>query len=139
MGCPIEHEHNILMAYRAFEYGFMFYEHETEQIWVFYNRTGTWELYANDNSTTPPASYGTKPPPGRYEPDRGFGKVWYNNKLQSKLGWSTQSQEYTTGLGAAQLYERGMMLFTPGGEPDGYKHIYVLYNNGIFSNVVDKS
>ena len=139
MGCPTEHEHNILMAHRAFEYGFMFYQHQTEQIWVFYNRTSTWDVYANDNSTTPPASYGTKPPPGRYEPDLGFGKVWYNNKLQSKLGWSTEPQEYTNGLGAAQLYERGMMLFTPGGELDGHKHIYVLYNDHTFINVIGKT
>ena len=138
IGCPTENEHNIVIAYRAFEKGFMFYRQDTDQIWVFYGLgSGTWEVYPNVNQ--PSASCST-PPPGLYEPNSGFGVVWCNHKLQSKLGFSTQPQQYTNALGAAQLYQSGTMFFNPGGEADGNSHIYVLYNNDhTFINVLNKN
>ena len=72
-------------------------------------------------------------------PDNGFGKVWCDNKLQSKLGWSVQARQASSQSGAAQKFEHGLMLDNPTGiDISGLKRVYVLYDDGTFQNLVDK-
>jgi hypothetical protein len=118
----------------------MFYEQDTEQVWVFYGLSGgTWEVYQGLKNQPPVAMPGVTAPPGLYVPDRGFGRVWYLNNLVGKLGWSTQPNEITSALGAAEFFERGMMLDNPTEAHDalGGKRVFLLYNDGSFANIPD--
>lgn len=141
IGCATEPQRQITEAYLTFEHGFMFYEQDTDQIWVFYGQlSGSWQVYQNTWNSSMPSGHGLNPPKGLYEPMRGFGKIWYDNNLQSSLGWATQPSESSTALGAAEKFANGLMLFNPNLDVNGAKRIYVLYNSdATFVNVADSS
>jgi hypothetical protein len=134
IGCALENEQQVTIAYLPFQNGFMFYRQDTTQIWVFYNQTGKWEVYSDTwKSGEPPVSA----PAGLYVPMYGFGKIWYYNQLQAKLGWATQPNQYSSSLAAAEKFEQGLLLSNPGGDIAGGKRIYVLYSDTSFLNKPD--
>ncbi len=82
----------IQIAEQLFEHGRMFWLQPTDQIWVLRitgEGTGTWEIYQNtfidgEQETDP----SLVPPNGRYQPERGFGKLWRESgNLRQELGW----------------------------------------------------
>ncbi|HEY3231000.1 MAG TPA: hypothetical protein VGJ87_17370, partial [Roseiflexaceae bacterium] len=93
----------------------------------------TWQVFEDTWQEGDPADSGDETPPsGRYEPLRGFGKLWYANKdVSSALGWAKEEQE-TGGTGVIQRFANGRMLHSSLGFGDG-PSIYVMYQDGIFS------
>lgn len=146
IGCPTEHERQTTVAYRAFEHGFMFYEKDQDLFWVFFNDNDTWQFFKGNLESYPPPPPLT-PPSGLYEPDSGFGRLWYDEAgFQKRLGWSIQAYERSSTYGAIQHYDNGLMLDNPDKPTDGHagaldvsgtKRVYVLFNDGTFINSQD--
>jgi hypothetical protein len=70
-----------------------------------------------------PVSHNQNPPPGLYEPIRGFGKIWFEGtgaRVRERLGWATDQEQ--GGAGARQRFANGSMYWI---EPSD--QILVLY------------
>jgi hypothetical protein len=56
-----------------------------------------------------PATVGLNPPPGLYEPARGFGKVWRENQdIQQLLGWALEPERPVTA--SFQAFQYGIVM-----------------------------
>jgi hypothetical protein len=118
IGCPTEAgETPIRIAIEHFERGTMVWVERdregTAAIYVLFE-DGTYERYEDTWEEGQPASHGQTPPPGRYEPVRGFGKLWYENtgaRIRARLGWATDLE--AGGLGARQEFFNGTMVYLP--------------------------
>ena len=64
-----------------------------------------WELYDDTWRDGEQISAGLTPPPGLYEPIRGFGKLWRTNAhVRDALGWATAPEQADRGT---EQYFRG--------------------------------
>lgn len=111
----------VQIAEQLFEHGRMFWVEPVQQIWVLRitgEGRGTWSSYADtfvegDQETDP----NLVPPDGRYQPERGFGKLWREaGDLRQELGWGITPEfgyisqyEYHAGgsVDASGQYVRG--------------------------------
>jgi hypothetical protein len=96
------------------------------------NQSGTWVQF-NDTwqDTDSPVHASGTPPPGHYEPLRGFGKLWNTNGfVRQSLGWATD-QEVGGMAGAWQQFEHGQALWTSD------RKIYFMYSDDIFQRFED--
>jgi hypothetical protein len=93
----------------------------------------TWQVFEDTWQEGDPVDSGDETPPsGRYEPLRGFGKLWYANKdVASALGWAKEEHE-TGGGGVIQRFANGRLLYSVLGFGAG-PSIYVMYQDGMFS------
>lgn len=123
LGCPTEAEQPTWAGEQTFVGGYMFWHGGQKYIYVLYNN-GTWQGFEDTwTSAEPEWDPSIVPPPGYYQPKRGFGKVWRNNpSVRSALGWAT-IEEYGF-FGSSQTFTGGRMLWSPA------RGIYVLYNDG---------
>ncbi|MBL8134745.1 MAG: hypothetical protein JNL42_22990 [Anaerolineae bacterium] len=104
-GFPTPVVAQITVAEQLFEGGRMFWIQPTGQIWVMVITSegrGTWTIYEDTfvegEPETDPA---LAPPEGRYQPERGFGKLWRQaENLRSVLGWGV-----TPEFGYVSQYE----------------------------------
>lgn len=118
VGCPTELEAAIqAAAQERFQYGYMFWREDTKIIYVFKfnsptDAVGTWLQYDDTwQEGEPLPTPSATPPAGLYAPQRGFGKLWYNNKkLQNDVGWAVEPEQ--AAKGAWQSYEHGYALWT---------------------------
>lgn len=95
----------IPVAEQLFEHGRMFWIGPIKQIWVLKitgEGHGTWEIYQDDFVDGEPENDPSLvPPDGRYQPQRGFGKLWRESPgLRDALGWGV-----TPEFGYASRYE----------------------------------
>jgi hypothetical protein len=104
----------ISSASQSFENGLMIWAsqlawQEREYIYVLFN-DGTYRRYEDVwQDGVDPESGGEQPPSGRYEPVRGFGKIWRENPdVRAALGWALQTEQGTEGR--IQLFEGGEMI-----------------------------
>lgn len=122
LGCPTEVEKGIWAAEESFQNGYMFWREDTKVIYVLYNN-GTWQSF-NDTWTSgePETDTTIVPPPGYYQPKRGFGKVWRENSaVRSGLGWATTEER---GFYASvQQFNGGLMFWS------NVRGIFVLYSD----------
>jgi len=97
------------------------------------HRQTTWQVFEDTWQEGDPVDSGDQTPPsGRYEPLRGFGKLWYANKdVSNALGWAKEEHE-AGGSGVIQRFANGRMLHSSLGFGDG-PSIYVMYQDGMFS------
>jgi hypothetical protein len=67
-------------------------------LYVIYN-DGTWETFVDTWDESQPASDPSiVPPAGRYQPERGIGKVWRENAdVRARLGWAYEPESAFTG------------------------------------------
>ncbi len=91
-GFPTPVKQSIQVAEELFEHGRMFWLQPTDQIWVLKITSvghGTWEIYKNTfKDGEPENDPSLVPPDGRYQPQRGFGKLWRESgNLRQELGW----------------------------------------------------
>ncbi len=109
----------IYVAEQRFEGGWLFWLQPNAQIWLLsYNDTGNriWTVYDDtfvegDAETDPQII----PPDGRFQPVRGFGKLWRENpEVRQTLGWAIELERgHTTryeyhhggGVNAENVYE----------------------------------
>jgi hypothetical protein len=122
LGCPTDSEKGIWSAEQAFQGGIMFWREDTRAIYVLYNN-GTWQTFT-DTWTSADLEWDVNivPPPGFYQPKRGFGKVWReSHNVRTLLGWATMEER---GFYASvQPFEGGLMFWS------NLRGFYVLYND----------
>ncbi len=96
LACPLGPAQTVQGAWQAFERGMMLWRADTSEILVLYTNGGRVERY-RDTWQGEPVLVDEAPPPGLYQPNRGFGKVWAENPaVRSGLGWATTlEQGYT--------------------------------------------
>lgn len=85
--CPIEPIRYVFTAWQPFERGDMMWISESGQIWVMTDdqRLRIFEDRYQEGDPTPAAA----PPPDRFTPQRGFGRVWEAlGGPDSPLGWA---------------------------------------------------
>jgi hypothetical protein len=58
----------------------------------------SWQLYLDDYVEGEPVGADELPPPGKFSPVRGFGKLWRNiPEVRAKLGWGTAPEQADIG------------------------------------------
>ncbi len=129
-GFPTQLVQPIQVAEQLFEHGRMFWLQPTDQIWVMKitgEGRGTWQIYQNDFVDGEPESDPSLvPPEGRYQPVRGFGKLWRESgNLRQELGWGVTPE---FGYVSNYEYHAGGSVdangnYTPG---PGYHVLYSL-------------
>ncbi len=86
-------------AMQRYEHGYMVWIQDVKMFYVMYGDqfSGTVETYPDTwQEGMPPNDPTLKPPPGKYQPDRGGGYLWRTNqKVRDGLGWAI---EPTTGF-----------------------------------------
>jgi hypothetical protein len=111
LGCPLGTTMNMEAAAQVFERGTMYYlQGPPRSIYVlsvdgrFSRFEDTWVEGVD------PASGSEIPPPGFFEPIRGFGKVWrINPAVRGALGWAAGAE--AGGQAVVQLFERGRAIY----------------------------
>jgi preprotein translocase subunit SecD len=130
----------INVAEQVFEGGRMLWIQPTDQIWVMIvtaTGRGRWVVYEDTfEEGDPEFDPAIVPPAERYQPMRGFGKLWRDNPaVREALGWAT-----TPEFGYVSPYE-----YHPGGEVvdgahipgPGYHILYSLYGEQFRFNETD--
>lgn len=131
----------IQVAEQVFERGRMFWIQPRKQIWVLIDNgsgSGQWQVYDDTfEDGEPESDPNIVPPEGKYQPLRGFGKLWRSNAdLQNKLGFGL-----TPEFGYVSNYE-----YYPGGQIDtegkwvpgpGYHILFSLYSEKFRFNEID--
>lgn len=135
IGCPLmyppfDKEMAVDAIFQPFERGTMMeitrtlYTRE-RIIYVFFD-DGSFRQFDDTWAQGQPVNGGLTPPPGRYEPVRGLGKVWREGtgaQVRERLGWAT-APEAASG-GAYQRFDRGEMYWNGAADK-----IWVLYGSG---------
>lgn len=127
LGCPADTEKSVWAAEQSFSGGYMFWRQDQQYLYVLYNN-GTWQGFGDTwTSGEPEWDPGIVPPPGYYQPKRGFGKVWRDQAgVRNALGWATMEEHGFQG--SVQPFDGGIMLWSPA------RGIYVLYNDGTWAH-----
>ncbi len=113
LGCPVGGPVSITAAYQPFENGAMIYAQ---------GFPGSIYVLSSDNhyrrfddiwiEGVDPDNMNMTPPPNRYEPIRGFGKVWRSNPdVQAALGWAVASETGQTA--SLQQFDYGRAIYLP--------------------------
>jgi len=131
LGCPLQAEQGGAAAEQVFEGGTMYWWGASRRIYVLFGKNGgNFGVYA-DTYTDADNLSDLSPPPGYFEPGRGFGKVWRNYAaVGDSLGWGVGPEAEMAG--AYQRFAQGTMLFAPAANGHG-PLIYVLYADGTFA------
>jgi hypothetical protein len=124
---PFDKEMTIQTAWQPFEHGEMVWISRTTYIqerliYAFFD-DGTYQQFEDTWREGQPVSANLTPPAGRYEPVRGFGKVWREGtgaRVRERLGWATAPEKGAPG--AYQQFQRGEMYWT-----GAVNMIYVLF------------
>jgi hypothetical protein len=120
-------------AEQYFESGRMIWLENEKRIYVLLNDGGLYTYADTWTADQPDGDPGIKPPAGRYQPVRGFGKVWNADPyIRSRLGWAmapeqgyqAQRQRVWSCCTSSELYLREfdnrMVHLSPGKTPPGY-------------------
>jgi hypothetical protein len=102
------------IATQPFEGGAMLWLPRPEgapgQIFVLMRRSDgglSWQLYADNYVEGEPIGTDELPPPGKFSPVRGFGKLWRTvPEVRASLGWGTAPEQADTGA-VLQFSSRG--------------------------------
>ena len=90
-------------AEQPFEHGTMLWVESEDRIYVLYDddQIPDWQAFTDEwEPGDPEEDPGLDPPPGLYEPVRGFGLVWREQpNVRERLGWGTAPEQgYTTAI-----------------------------------------
>jgi hypothetical protein len=120
IGCPRSPESGIDVATQRFEHGWMVWRASRDS----YDPAAIFVLFEDDqhyvrfddtySPTADPESGAATPPPGLFQPVRGFGKVWREGtgaRVRERLGWAIAPE--AAGRGASEFFDRGALLWTP--------------------------
>ncbi len=101
-------------GWQLFEHGEMFWYGATRQILILY-ADGTWTLVDDHwHEGMPDLSCDAMPPPGLWQPIRGFGLAWCQAPgVRERLGWALQSEEAFESL--YQPFAGGSLITHPQG------------------------
>lgn len=125
LGCPVETEKSNWSAEEIFVNGYMFWRGDLGVIYTLFSDKTFQQFVDSWTSAEPEWDTSIVPPPGFYQPKRGFGKVWREGvvppaiKVRDKLSWATTEER---GLMVGwQAYAGGLMLWS------NSQGIFVLY------------
>jgi hypothetical protein len=102
LGCPVSAAETIWAAWEPFERGYMFWRNDEDAIYALLFANGAdpdqgpvvtgGEAWRWDGGF--PDGRGLAPPPGAFEPLRGFGRVWFEflGGATGQLGWASQPE-----------------------------------------------
>ena len=119
LGCPAASAAILWSAWEPFEHGYMWWRSDLDWTYVLNWQNGTnpvtgdWVTGGESwrwDQVSFPEGHGLTPPPGLFEPIRGFGFVWYN-KLggpASDIGWATDAEKGFCAL--VQPFEHGLIF-----------------------------
>ncbi|MDE3075054.1 MAG: hypothetical protein KGJ86_06455 [Chloroflexota bacterium] len=80
--------HDVTVAIEPFEHGAMLYRSDTKQLYVLAENK-TFKVYPDTWDESQPDSGDLTPAAGKFEPRRGFGKLWRSNpEVRRLLGWA---------------------------------------------------
>jgi serine/threonine protein kinase len=142
LGCPLYAQPRAIQdAEQAFENGHMFWRQDNDWAYVVYEqggRSGTFQDFTKMWSEgDPPYSCPASPPPGRVQPERGFGAVWCSlGAANAPIGWGLGEEAgFWAGKGdpMVQDFEQGLILRDSDGTTTG--RAYVLFGDGTFVRV----
>lgn len=104
-----ESAHETAAALEAFEGGLMIWRADMGEVYALLPE-GDWYAITDAWTEGQPESDPTiVPPAGRFQPIRGFGKVWRENPwLRGRLGWAVEPERGVTAR--AQRFEHGWLL-----------------------------
>ncbi len=140
MGCPTEVFGDVQVAEEYFERGVMVYVDLSQPGFVnrriYVIRTTplpvVHSVYIDTWDESQPESGNATPPPGLYEPKRGFGKIWREIPgVRELVGWATGPERgdratvQTFSTGSAMVWFRGSNFiynFGPGGATTAFGH-----------------
>ncbi|MGC9356382.1 MAG: CARDB domain-containing protein [Anaerolineae bacterium] len=122
-------------AEQRFEHGRMLWVESEDRIYVLYDddQIPDWQAFTDEWDEGEPEDGSEDPPPGYYEPVRGFGLVWREQpNVRDRLGWgTTPEQGYTTAFQRSsewryphtyiKAYDGGTWHLEP--EGSGWEHI----------------
>ncbi len=137
---PTETVGKIQVAEEVFEHGRMFWVSPTKQFWVMVTTGaghGTWSIFDDTFvDGEPEIDPSIVAPDGKYQPVRGFGKLWRENQtVRDELGWGT-TQEF--GYDSEYPYYPGGSVqngqYVPG---PGYHVLFTLDGEAIRFNEDD--
>jgi len=131
----------IQVAEQVFEHGRMFWIQPREQIWILFDDgqgKGVWSVYEDTfQDGEPESDPSIVPPADKYQPLRGFGKLWRETPdIMNRLGFGV-----TPEFGYVSNYE-----YHPGGQLNssgiweagpGYHILFSLYNEKFQFNETD--
>jgi hypothetical protein len=108
-------------AEQHFEQGVMLWVEAEDRIYVLYDDGGVtaWQAFEDAwEPGDPIEDPGIDPPPGYYEPIRGFGLVWREQPgVRDRLGWAAEPEQgYTTAIQHTSHWK--------------YRHIYIEAHDG---------
>jgi hypothetical protein len=105
--CPSGAHQSSAAAEQPFERGFMIWLDATDSIYVF-DWDGGWQQF-EDTFEEGQQEYDPEivPPAGKFQPVRGFGKVWHENpQVREQLGWALGRElGFDSKLQAQQMEE----------------------------------
>jgi outer membrane protein assembly factor BamB len=129
IGCAMGPVAESLFAFQPFELGLMFWHGEAEAIYVL-QQDATWAEYQDTwDEGQPDRDPALVPPEGRYQPIRGFGKVWreFLGGVDAWVGWATAEERGFDTI--VQPFAQGTLL-------KGINDVvYVLYDNGTWATI----
>jgi photosystem II stability/assembly factor-like uncharacterized protein len=130
MGCAMGPATGSIFAFQPFELGLMFWHGDRKMIYVL-QQDGTWAEYEDTwQEGLPDRDPALVPPEGRYQPIRGFGKVWREllGGVEAWIGWATAEEQGFESL--VQTFARGTLI-------KGVNDVvYVLYDGGTWATIV---
>ncbi|MBI5667091.1 MAG: hypothetical protein HZC41_03715, partial [Chloroflexi bacterium] len=116
-------------AYQPYERGFMIWLADAGDIWVFVNapapnRFATYAHFSESDYARFADAPPQPPPPGRFQPINGFGRVWHNlnnyltgSTIRADLGWATAPESSYTAT--RQVWGRTSHVHVYLSLPDG--------------------
>jgi len=114
--------HETAAAFQRFEGGGMIWRGDTTQVYALYD-DGSWEQFDDTwSSDEPEWDTHIVSPAGRFQPKRGFGKVWREQaQVRERLGWALEEESARALF--VQPFERGELIRLDGQD-------YVLLQTG---------
>ncbi len=117
---PYQTEQSTKVVTQRFERGQMiFVESSSTSYFLPYLKTifilfndGSWATVQDTWNNSQPESGGLTPPPGLFEPKRGFGNAWRNEtglNVRNRLGWAIEEEVGSDG--AVQNFYNGLMVW----------------------------
>lgn len=112
--CPAYEPTHTAAAEQSFENGRMIWLREMHYegqvvenaIFVLYADGNGWQFQDTWTPDEPESDPSIVPPPGFYQPIRGFGKVWRENpEVREKLGWALAPEQGFEGTWQPQIHE----------------------------------
>lgn len=110
LGCPTGSARATDMARQRFERGQMFWRADAAVIYVL-DAAGTWQGFADSfREGQPESDPRLTPPAGRWQPIRGFGKVWREQPgaARAAIGWATEAERGAPGV--VQDWDGGVVI-----------------------------